>query len=68
MDAFTTRPVIHCLIVLTGVIVRDRPICFQIIDLLELPRWQQMGFEFVGVDPLDEDAFMAWKQEHEADE
>ncbi len=48
------RPVVGCLVALTGIIRTDTPICVQDVDLADLERWQSFGWQLVAIDPEDE--------------
>ncbi len=48
------RPVVGCLVALTGILRVDEPLCIRDIDIADLPRWQSWGWQLVAIDPEDE--------------
>lgn len=52
------RPTILCLV------TKGDGLLFEVIDLLELPRFEASGWRFVGIDPETEAAWLAWREQN----
>lgn len=61
-DVPVERPVIHCLVAVVS--PGGRLAGTGVIDLLQLRDYEQHGFTFVCVDPVDEARFAAWRAAH----
>lgn len=61
MDVPAERPTIICLVALPGKINSARPVAFELIDILEFPKWSRNGWICVAVDPDTHEAFTRWR-------
>ncbi len=62
MDIPAERPIIRALM---AVVVADRwPAGFALVDLLDIPAYQKVGWQFIAIDPVDEAAWLRWRDAH----
>jgi hypothetical protein len=63
-DDQSDRPEIRCLMALPGSSLSLCPSAFAVVDIVEVPQWEESGFQFCGVDPDDEQRFRDWRVQH----
>lgn len=63
-DVPVERPRIRVLVALPAIMSATAPRVLNVVDLMDLPRWERHGFVLVAVDPADEAAWAAWRLAH----
>jgi hypothetical protein len=58
------RPRIRVLMALPRIMSNALPWRTAVVDLFDVPFRQRGGWQFVAVDPADEDAWQAWRARH----
>jgi hypothetical protein len=64
METPSERPCLRCLVGIPILGNPSQPSLTRVIDLLELPKYEALGFRFVAIDPSDEADWVAWRRAH----